>query len=103
MLDELDDRYGEPPAAVRGLVDISLIRIVAAGLGIYEIGQRQDALLMYTDTLGRRDLTPLTRALPGRISLSRTAKPYLAVRLKPGEKPIEIMRKVFDVLNEAEK
>ncbi|MDD2992602.1 MAG: transcription-repair coupling factor, partial [Pygmaiobacter sp.] len=102
VLDELDDRYGEPPAAVRGLVDISLIRIVAAGLGIYEIGQRQDALLMYTDTLGRRDLTPLTRALPGRISLSRTAKPYLAVRLKPGEKPIEIMRKVFDVLNDTE-
>ncbi len=102
VLDELDDRYGEPPAAVRGLVDISLIRIVAAGLGIYEIGQRQDALLMYTDTLGRRDLSPLTRALPGRISLSRTAKPYLAVRLKPGEKPIEIMRKVFDVLNDTE-
>ena len=102
VLDELDDRYGEPPAAVRGLVDISLIRIVAAGLGIYEIGQRQDALLMYTDTLGRRDLSPLTRALPGRISLSRTAKPYLAVRLKPGEKPIEIMRKVFDLLNDTE-
>ena len=102
VLDELDDRYGEPPAAVRGLVDISLIRIVAAGLGIYEIGQRQDALLMYTDTLGRRDLSPLTHALPGRISLSRTAKPYLAVRLKPGEKPIEIMRKVFDVLNDTE-
>ena len=100
VLDELDDRYGEPPAAVRGLVDISLIRIVAAKLGFYEIGQRRDLLLMYSDQLDRRDLAPLTRAMPGRISVNRSAKPYLAVRVAEGEKPIRIMRQVFDLLSD---
>ena len=101
VLEELDDRYGEPPPAVRGLVDISLIRIVAAKLGIYEIGQRQDALLMYSDVLPQRDLAPLLRALPGRVSVNRSAKPYLSVRVRPGEKPVEVMRRVFDALDGA--
>ena len=101
-MEELDDRYGEPPPAARGLVDISLIRIVAAKLGIYEIGQRQDALLMYSDVLPRRDLAPLLRALPGRVSVNRSAKPYLSVRVRQGEKPVEVMRRVFDALDSAE-
>ena len=103
VLDELDDRYGEPPAAVRGLVDISLIRIVAANLGIYEIGQRRDTLLMYSDRLERQDLTPLIRAMPGRIKLDHSSKPYLAVRVKEGEKPIQVMRRVFDLLTDPKK
>ena len=37
VLDELIDRFGEPPASVKGLIDVALIRNTAASLGIYEI------------------------------------------------------------------
>ena len=39
VLDELIDRFGEPPASVKGLIDVALIRNTAASLGIYEIKQ----------------------------------------------------------------
>ena len=46
-------------------------------------------------------LAPLSsRAMPGRISVNRSAKPYLAVRVAEGEKPIRIMRQVFDLLSD---
>ena len=53
------DRYGDVPASVAGLVDISLIRVQAARLGVYEIGQNRDALLLYSDNLDMAKLKPL--------------------------------------------
>ena len=34
VLDELIDRFGDPPQAVKGLVDVALVLNTAAGLGI---------------------------------------------------------------------
>lgn len=45
VLDELIDRYGDPPRSVQGLVDISLVRVTAARAGIVEIVQRNDNLI----------------------------------------------------------
>ena len=39
----------------------SLIRIVAAKLGIYEITQKRDTLLLYSDHLRMEELKPLLR------------------------------------------
>ena len=47
VTDELIDRFGEPPAAVKGLIDIALLRNTASRLGITEIKQQGDALLIY--------------------------------------------------------
>lgn len=46
LLDELIDRFGEPPAAVGGLIDVALVNRAAA-LGIREINQRNEQLLFY--------------------------------------------------------
>ena len=51
VLDELRDRYGKVPASVAGLVDISLARVLAAQLGIYEVTQKRDDLILYSDAL----------------------------------------------------
>ena len=51
IIDELIDRFGTPPEAVKGLVDVSLLRNMAAGLGIREISQRTDSLLFYPETV----------------------------------------------------
>ena len=47
VYDELIDRFGEPPEAVQGLIDVALLRNMAARLGIYEIKQQADILLLY--------------------------------------------------------
>ena len=51
VLDELVDRYGEPPDSVNGLLDVSLVRVTAANAGFTEITQRGDMLLLYGEAL----------------------------------------------------
>ena len=49
LVDELIDRYGEPPESVIGLVEVSLLRNKAARLGISEITQRNGSMYFYTE------------------------------------------------------
>ncbi len=44
LLDELMDRYGEPPQPVYALLDVALLRAAAAKAGISDISQRGDKL-----------------------------------------------------------
>lgn len=46
MLDELIDRFGEPPAEAVALLDIALLRSQASGQGIAEIKQQDGRLLL---------------------------------------------------------
>ena len=66
VYDELIDRFGEPPAAVQGLVEVALMRNMAADLGIREVRQQGNSLILYQKKL---DLE-----LGGRLSC-RTARP----------------------------
>lgn len=100
VLDELIDRYGEPPACVSGLVEVSLARVAAAAAGITEIGQRQDALLFYTEALKAGWLRPLLAALPGRVRLQTAGRPCVQVNLAPGEKPLDALRTVLGLLRQ---
>lgn len=92
IIDELIDRFGTPPEAVKGLVDVSLLRNMAAGLGIREISQRTDSLLFYPETVDMQAASRLAAALKGRVMLNAGAKPYLAVKVAKGEKPVDTMR-----------
>lgn len=92
VLDELIDRYGDPPACVSGLVDVSLVRVTAAAAGFAEITQRKDSLLLYSDALNTDRIRPLLTALPGRVTMNTKERPYVAVRVLPGEKPVEVLR-----------
>ena len=44
LLDELYDRFGEPPKEVHALLDVALLRAAAAGVGISDITQRGTVL-----------------------------------------------------------
>ena len=89
------------PASVAGLVDISLVRVTAARAGVYEIGQKRDALILYSDTLNAQRVKLAVAALPGRVTVNTSAKPYLAVRLAPGDDPLEALRAVLEALGPA--
>ena len=101
VLDELIDRYGDVPKSVSGLVDISLIRVTAARAGVYEIGQKRDTLLLYSDKLTPAAIKAATAALPGRVMVNAGAKPYLAVRVDRGEAPLTALRAVLEAMLES--
>ncbi len=102
VYDELIDRFGEPPEAVQGLIDVALLRNMAAGLGIYEVKQQADALLLYPKALDMAVGGRMTAALRGRVMISAGQKPYYAVKIKKGLSPLDCLREALEAATAAE-
>ena len=98
VLDELIDRYGDPPKSVQGLVDVSLVRVTAARAGIAEIVQRGADLLLYSDVVGPAQLGPLLEAMPNRVRYQAIGRPGIALRVYTGENPLTILRDAVALL-----
>ena len=95
VMDELIDRFGDPPPAVEGLVEVALLRNTAAGLGIYEITQRGNALLLWWDAVDTAAVARASKEFRGRLMVSGGQKPY--VTLKVGD-PAELLKDLKAVL-----
>ena len=63
VTDELIDRFGEPPEAVKGLIDVALIRNIAAQNSIYEISQRNESMVFYPSRLDLKKISGLSAHL----------------------------------------
>ena len=98
VLDELIDRYGSPPKSVQGLVDVSLIRVTAARVGIAEIVQRGDQLILYSDIVGPRQLEQVMAQYPHRVLYNALGRPYFSLRVQKGENPLVLLRDVVTLL-----
>ena len=92
VFDELIDRFGEPPAAVKGLVDVSLLRNTAARIGVIKISQRNDTLIFVQENFNLEIASRLAAELKGRVMVNAGKEPYIAVKIFKGEKPIDAMR-----------
>ncbi len=99
VLDELIDRYGDVPRSVSGLVDVSLIRVTAARCRIEEIGQKGQKLLFYSERLMHMDLTRLFDELGDRIAVDMTARPCLVLKMRAGEKPLDLLRMSLELMD----
>lgn len=100
VLEELDDRYGEPPKSAKALIDVSLIRVDAAKVGIYEITQRKEDLTLYSDAISATSAPPLVRLIGPRAVFHPGSKPYLTVNIKTGETPLDVLRFTLDKIIE---
>lgn len=99
-MDELIDRFGEPPEAVKGLLDVAIVRNSAAAHGIQEISQRGNALLLYPETLNMEQTIVMVQRMKGRVLVNAGAKPYISVKLVKGQQPLEAIREVLGVMDE---
>lgn len=97
VLDELDDRFGEPPACVRGLVSVALLRSSAIAQGVYEIGQKADMLLLYIEDLDMNKVNRLAQRLRGRIKVRSVERPHIAVNMLPGDEQLELLTRIFGI------
>ncbi len=98
VIDELIDRFGDPPKSVLALCDISLLRARAALLGIKEISQREGSLLLYISNITSEPVAKICSTLRGRAMLSAGAKPYVAVRLDKNNTVIDNLFEILTVM-----
>ncbi len=96
VTDELIDRFGEPPRAVKGLIDVALVRNLASQMGIYEISQREDRLTFFTRRLDLERVGALSVRYPGRVAVEAVSEPCIHLKLEPKDQP-----KTLDILREA--
>ena len=97
VTDELIDRFGEPPASVRGLLDVALLRNTAARLGVIEIKQQGDSLLLYKEKFDVQEVGALIKALGGRVLLSAGSKPYISVKMA-GQPPTQALGEILEAM-----
>ena len=91
VTDELIDRFGDPPSAVSGLIEVSLLRNSASALGIYEVGQRGDSLLLYWNEPDMKAVARLAGDMPRRVMINAGSRPYVALKiLKPADTLIDL-------------
>ena len=96
--DELRDRFGEIPRSVEGLIEVSLLRNAAADLGIYEIGQKGQAVILYMKELNTSMVLNLSGQMRGRVSVADTGKKHIAVKIAGDQQPLDTLREIFGYL-----
>lgn len=98
VMDELIDRYGDPPRTVNNLITVALLRADAAQNGVTQIKQQGGGLQFYLDGFDLRQVSALCGMdkYKGRLLFSPGEKPYLSLRLKKGEDPLKWGRKVME-------
>ena len=85
LLDELIDRYGEPPKPVLRLLDVALLRAAAVKAGVCDISQKGDRLKLTLASF-RPEALAAVCAMPrykNSLTLSGTDTPALTLRLPP--------------------
>ena len=101
LVDELIDRYGEPPKSVLGLIEVSLLRNTAAHLGITEISQKNAQMYFYTEYLTIDQISALSAAYKGKITFNGSGKSYVSVKIDPKKLPFDMMKEVVGIINSA--
>ena len=97
VVDELIDRFGEPPESVYGLIDIALLRNRATSLGITEVKQQANALLLYKDKFDMDRVKRLIQGMPNKVMLSAGSRPYISVSLA-GKPPLDVLEDALKIL-----
>ncbi len=91
VIDELIDRFGEPPRETMTLIDIALLRLSAAKAGICDITQKGQSLKITMvdptfDVISKLCAKPEYK---GKILLNAGQEPYLMLKLRSDDNPLE--------------
>lgn len=102
ILDELIDRFGEPPVSVKSLVDVALLRNTLAINGINEVTQQGASLLLYSNSISMDTVKMIITGIPKRVTIHSGKKSYICVKLSADSNPITTLREVVSILLKVE-
>lgn len=97
VIEELRDRFGKIPSAVLGLIDIALVRNKANDMGIYEIRQNENNLMLFVKEIKSPTVADLLIALNGKAMLCAGNKPYVSVKCSSQEASLKTLKQIFAV------
>ncbi|MGL5972703.1 MAG: transcription-repair coupling factor [Oscillospiraceae bacterium] len=101
VLDELIDRFGDPPKCVSGLVDVALIRNMASQLYIHEINKKSDIVYFYSNNFNIDYISQFIKVYDkSKVIFNASQKPYVAVYLGRNQKLIDVLYNVVDIFND---
>ena len=92
LIDELCDRFGDPPKSVMGLIEISTLRNAASELGITEITESGITVILHTEHINEKASALLSEEFGPRFFVSvKDSKPCYMIRKQPKEKTKDIV------------
>ncbi len=103
VIDELIDRFGEPPKAVMGLITVSQLRSRAAEAGIKEISQVEGKYFLHSDYLNLEMFARLSEKLPKRVMIVDKTPPYITVKVDTSKSATDNLREILDAIGEPDK
>ena len=101
--DELRDRFGDIPPSVEGLIEVSLCRNTASGLGIYEIGQRGDTIALYCEEINASLVLDISSVLRGRVSVTSKGKMSINIKKLPEQNSLDTLKEIFEAVEACRK
>ena len=90
LVDELIDRYGEPPRTVNNLISVALLRAAAAQAEITDISQKNGQLVFTLSQFNLEQFSQLCgmEKYKNRLLLTPGDVPRFTFRLRKGEDPL---------------
>ena len=85
--DELTDRYGDTPKAVRNLVQIALIKVLARSLGFSAVSEKNETIIFSMSDAKKINFQAIAKAAEKykrQLLFNAGAAPYLVYRIPPG-------------------
>ena len=101
VIDELIDRYGDPPESVTGLINVALLRNRASMQGVKEIKQAGEKMQFYVSSLEPEQINSLVRTYKNRLRFVDAKKPYFEIKTGKGQRSPELMKEVIGLLSSA--
>ncbi len=95
VIDELIDRFGDMPKSVQGLIDIALIRNKAQQMGIYEIRENPNHLMLFVTQIKSEAVASVLGHFKGRSFLNAGSKPYIAIKTTTDENIFTLLNEIF--------
>lgn len=102
VIDELIDRFGDPPPSVDGLIKIALIRSRAVKHDICEISRDGNQLRLHCSKLNLSSVNYLTTKLGNRVFVNAAgAKPIIVIKMSPSDNLLVVLNKVLNLLDKS--
>ena len=90
VIDELCDRFGEPPQAVMGLIDVAILRSKASAADICEITGTANTAILHINSIKPEAVAKLSEHFGSRFSLNAASTPVYTVRMQAGQKMADL-------------
>ncbi len=98
VIDELCDRFGEPPKAVLGLINVAILRSKASNAGITEITSTQNAAVLRTVKIDMSVVAKLSDEFGPSFSVAAIGEPAYIIRLNNGLKVQDAVARLSKIL-----